>query len=205
MPSATALIPAKLRGGGGTVALDRSTGAITLTPASGQGVTHTGGRLNLATTGTANWSGSNYGAVMLVKDGPVSHHPAIGLFDVSSTNPVAIVNRSGNLCLAVMPAITDSTTSPAEWFQMSQTGLITLPGAVSFTGSVGPTLTDSILKQSVGGADPLTLPFAVGTQTVKLATGGVTRSASVTRRRGRAFRSRWTWSTSSTAVVAGAS
>jgi len=124
----------QVNGGGYFAGVGVATGSI------GVGITNPQGTIDIRTA--PQWSSFNYGANLIIGG---SRNNGIGILDSGNTNPWAIVNGSGNLLFAQMPAL-GNTTSPSSEAARITSNRNLLIGATTETG------TSSQLLQVSGGA-----------------------------------------------------
>ena len=100
---------------------------------------------SLQITGTlGNWSGYNYGKELVVTTTGGVNNPSIGISDYTGSNWWSIVNASGLLQFASMPALSNSSTAPAIAMTLNSSGNVGI-------GTTGPTTALYVVGTSTFG------------------------------------------------------
>lgn len=133
------------------------TGALTI---SSGGITSTTGKFTdtLTLDAGGGWSSSNVGKQALITTPAGSSNPALGIADKNGTNLWGIINTTGTLQLASMPAYSDGVTAPTVVATLTASAVtfnkaVTVSGGISGNTKVTGTLeTTGALTVDAGGA-----------------------------------------------------
>ena len=148
--------PLQVSGGGYFAGVGVATGSI------GVGITNPQGAIDIRTS--PQWSAFNYGANLIIGG---SRNNGLGILDATNSNPWAVVNSSGSLLFAQMPALgnTASATNEAARITTNRNLLISsntetgtasqrlqVTGGAYVSGNLGVGITNPTEALDVNGA-----------------------------------------------------